>query len=131
MTDEFLRFVVCNACGESVRVESAQHLLDLPDNGWAIPIRDFGYYGGFSDNDLSYDDNRGDIKDYLVMCHDCVLRLLEIFPRLAKRIGFGAHSMLGDDERPCCDYAWRTHNGNVERGEQGKWIRFDTTDLSI
>ena len=131
MSDDLLRFVVCNTCGQSVRCENAQRSLDLPDNGWAIPLKDFGYYGGFSDNDFIFDDNRGDIKDYLVVCHDCVLRLLETFPRLAERIGFGSHSMSGNDERPCCDYAWRTHNGIVEKGKQGEWIPLDTSDLSI
>lgn len=94
------RITVCMNC--DALVESAHTGSSLPDNGWSLPVDSFGYDCGFSD---SWEDEDEEPCRFL-MCHDCVARLLELFPRLAEMIGPGGHSC--EDETPCCRHAWQS-----------------------
>jgi hypothetical protein len=87
----------CMGCGSQVK--SADLNSDLPDNGWKLYPDDFGYYSGFHDS-FGEEESRP-----FIICHDCVVKLLELFPRLAEMIHPGGHPC--QDETPCCRHAWQ------------------------
>lgn len=94
--------VKCSACG---RRSPATQQERLPDNGWALPYEEFGYYGGFDDClDVLIG---GERSHRWIFCHDCVVKFLETFPRLAKDIGPNCHPSRRDADVPCCRHAWR------------------------
>ncbi len=93
-------FHPCIGCGNMMPHHSQK---DLPENGWVIPLGDLGYYGGFSDEEKPHS---------VTLCHDCVIKLLELFPMFGVLIGKGGHSSLGSDEKPCCQWAWKTESIN-------------------
>lgn len=105
--------VQCSACGNEVEGESVNN--HLPDAGFVLPYQDFGYYGGFTD---SFDDYYEKPREWL-MCHDCVLKLLETFPLLAKTVSRGGHPC--DKDTPCCDWAWRKTDAGIQFGKDGQW----------
>ena len=92
--------VFCHGC-EKPSVCTQQD--SLPDNGWVLPFDTFGYYGGFDDN---IDVLLTDVPSrQWVLCHDCVVKFLAIFPRLRDSFSKGLH--LCESETPCCEWAWR------------------------
>lgn len=92
-------FAICDACG---RVGPADDCNGLPDNGWSLPYKAFGYYSGFSDHLI------GEVeKDLWLMCHDCVVTFFRTFPRLAEDFGRGHHPVANDAERSCCEFCWK------------------------
>jgi len=111
--------IECSACGEE-HVAGTQDFIF--NNGWVLDSTRFGYYSGFDDELWpSEEDER---KNWL-MCHDCVVMLLEAFPRLGATINKGAHTC--EDETPCCKWAWRsvdTPNGQVLQysNNDGEWV---------
>lgn len=110
--------VGCSACGKDVPVESLNE--HFPDKGWVINASDIGYYGGFSDN-IEY--VLGEETLLWKVCHDCVVKLLQTFPLLAKTIGTGEHECT--EELPCCNHAWK-YNGNVlQLAQDGSWVDSD------
>jgi len=111
-------FVKCDGCGENAPCHTQER---LPDNGWALPYQIFGYYGGFTD-----DDEGQSIWDKsVILCHSCVLRFLDFFPLIAKRISKGGHSLMpfADEAKPCCDYAWTLIEGETYLAENGEWVK--------
>lgn len=106
--------VKCSACGNDVDGESVNH--HLPDVGFVLPYQEFGYYGGFTD---TFDDYYEKPREWL-MCHDCVVKLLETFPLLAQTIPRGEHPC--DREIPCCNWAWRSHEDGLQFGKDGQWV---------
>ena len=81
----------CDACGAQGGTACGR----LPDNGWTLPFTSFGYHGGFTDD---YDRDEA-----WLMCHDCVVKFLTLFPRLAKSISGGHPTPSG---ARCCEFAW-------------------------
>jgi len=102
------RITVCMNC--NALVESAHAGSSLPDNGWSLPVDSFGYDNGFSD----VWGEEGEEPRRFHMCHDCVVMLLELFPRLAEMVGRGGHPC--DDETPCCRHAWQATELFGKRG---------------
>lgn len=94
------RVTTCDACG--VHYESSHD--SLPDDGWDMPYDLFGYYGGFTDNIGVL--LGGDRSRSWWLCHSCVVKFLETFPRLAESIGASCHPTPQGAE-PCCRHAWR------------------------
>jgi hypothetical protein len=107
--------VHCTACGELTKVEFCGN---GPNNG--LHLTGFvGYYNGFIDR---FPDFANDLSstEYLTpydnawFCHDCCVKLFEVFPHLAKSVGVkGKYSHESrhhpcEDETPCCKYAWKT-----------------------
>lgn len=93
-------YAVCSAC--DTRTECNSQLI-YPDNGWVLPFDTFGYYGGFDDMmPVLAGDQR--TREW-IFCHDCVVKFLELFPRLAEKLGANCHPC--DDEVPCCRHAWQ------------------------
>lgn len=87
----------------------------LPDYGFEMTPRAWGYYSGFSDN-FPW----GEIKreENVVLCHDCCVRLLDEFPAIAKALGKGGHHPCSNDI-PCCKYSWRgTENFGKRHNEK-------------
>jgi hypothetical protein len=98
----------CSECGNGPASSPR-----LADCGLSFVPREFGYYGGFTDNQpwLGAEDG-----DWVFLCHYCSLRLLRSFPSIAKSLGSRLHPC--DSETPCCEYAWRaTENFATNRGE--------------
>ncbi len=94
------KYINCPACGE--RAICTQQDV-YPDAGWVLPFETFGYYGGFDDcMPVLFGTER---SGEFVMCHDCVVKFLETFPRLAERVGANTHPC--SDEVPCCRHAWQ------------------------
>ncbi len=109
-------YEMCDACGNPSACTQQEH---YPDDGLSIDFRGSGYYGGFTDN---YPTSKSD-REWL-MCHDCVIKLLNTFPMLAANVGRGQHPCSND--APCCKWAWRiNHETNeTEYGtEDGKWVK--------
>lgn len=118
---------ICDTCGKETPVVTGG---SAPETGWELPVDQFGYYGGFSDNMdvlLGQEENA-----WLKMCHDCVLKFLDTFPLLAEKITCLGHSMKHDNwddklaTKSCCKYAWtftRTDEGDmIYYGDgQGGW----------
>lgn len=74
-----------------------------PDNGWVLPFDIFGYYSGFDDNvPVLIGEQRS--REF-ILCHDCVVKMLNLFPRLAEAVGPDTHPC--DDDTPCCRHAWQ------------------------
>jgi hypothetical protein len=89
--------VICSACEKSVK---AVRDTDLPDDGWVLDFDYFGYYGGFTDE--------------MSVCHDCVVKLLELFPRLGELVGANNHPC--QDAVPCCRHAWQATEFFAKKG---------------
>lgn len=97
---EELPFAKCDGCGRSM---PATQQKNYPDNGWALPYEEFGYYGGFTDNIsvlLSSEPSK-----LIVLCHDCVIKILDALPLLKEFLADQRHNC--QDSTPCCDYAWQ------------------------
>ena len=122
--------VVCDNCGEEA---PATQQKSLPDNGWWLPFEHFGYYGGFTDEmDVLIGQREGDA---LIICHDCVKRMLYFLPGIAGKMRKGNHPNMNTghefqhplDIEPCCEWCWtsvRNGRGPVQTYvvEDGKWI---------
>ena len=93
-------FHICSGCGNMAPHHTQEN---SPDNGWSFDINTFGYYGGFTDN---YDFP----ATHVTLCHDCVLKMLNMFPLLGIMLGNGCHSMFGPKDKPCCKYAWKAES---------------------
>ena len=117
-------YVECGLCGahnEEVFPNSG-----VISAGWTLNWLNLGYYGGFTD---SIPDDRGDVVSmveydatpYTVnMCHDCCVKLLATFPKLAEiaNIRGGHYSLNGDGihTTPCCQYAWMVDQNAINIG---------------
>ena len=83
--------------------------------------RNFGGYQMFDDTI----DDAPEYKDWL-LCHDCVVKFLTLFPNLGKDVQRGAHPSL--TEEPCCPWAWRVVWGDEDKSgtlylvEDGRWV---------
>lgn len=124
MNDTYPRFgfVKCDACGGDAPCDTME---DYPDGGWHLPYPLFGYYCGFTD------DIDG-IQLSWIICHDCVARLLALFPLLAKSLGKGGHpagvstpdTTANEHSKPCCDFCWATHSETKDlllTDDNGEW----------
>lgn len=87
--------VTCNGCGFDFANYFHPHDTAI-DNGWVMKYSDFGYYSGFTDCVPEGEWH---------LCHDCVVKLLTVFPRLGKTFSNGEHPYTGST--PCCDWAWQ------------------------
>jgi hypothetical protein len=107
--------VECSGCGNSAPATQQEN---YPDNGWVMPFDSFGYYGGFDDN-IDWLFNKEESRQW-ILCHDCVVRFLQLFPRLHKSIGKALHPCESDT--PCCEWAWKGTDsfGQYEKDEDGK-----------
>lgn len=95
--------VECSACGE---VRPATYQEHYPDDGWVLPFDTFGYDGGFADN-FRVLLGREKSREW-IMCHDCVVKFLETFPRLAEELGRNLHTPPRHRANvACCRHAWR------------------------
>jgi hypothetical protein len=91
----------CSACDGEFPCTQQQ---SYPDAGWILPFDTFGYYGGFDDNVQVL---TGDLRPrQWILCHDCVVKFLNTFPRLAEMVGPDCHPCQA--EQPCCAHAWKT-----------------------
>lgn len=93
--------IKCSECGESSPARSQE---TLPDAGLQLLPRDWGYYGGFTDN-FPWEEPKP--EEFVIFCHDCCVRLLEAFPSIAKVFGAGGGHHPCADDTPCCAYAWK------------------------
>jgi hypothetical protein len=107
-------YIECGLCGSSN--EPVFKNANLIHSGWVLNWLNLGYYAGFTD---SIPDDRGyvaslaeyDETPYTVnMCHDCCVKLLGLFPKLAEiaEARGGHYSLSGEGIKspPCCPYAW-------------------------
>jgi hypothetical protein len=112
--------VICDACGEGV---PSTWQPGLPDSGWSLPFQSFGYYGGFSD-DLETELGIIDAsqRQRWLLCHDCVMKFLFVFPQLAKFLQAGQHPCV--ENTPCCQFAWRVNpqTNNIQVAQLGQWV---------
>lgn len=93
--------IICSECGCAQDNPGQQE--KLFDGGIGFRPKDMGYYGGFTDNDPW--ENPKD-EDYVVLCHDCSLRLVRSFPSIARAMGINAGHPC-DEEKACCEFAWK------------------------
>jgi len=98
ISDRASQTVKCSACGIDAPATQQD---SAPDNGWTMSFDSFGYYGGFSD------DIRREAQKDVVMCHDCCVKVLEMFPLEFQEKFRGGHPDSSGDDTPCCKYAWR------------------------
>lgn len=93
----------CDGCGQDdiPATKTPQGNIIL-DNGISLPFWDCGYYSGFSDGP-GPDVDEG-LLSHWALCHDCVVRMLEVLPRLSSRLSPGMHPYAG--AQPCCKWAY-------------------------
>jgi hypothetical protein len=60
----------------------------------------------------------------LTLCHDCVLRMIALFPAMGKKLGKGCHPCESDT--PCCAFAWQKIDGvgMVPSKDLQSWVPF-------
>jgi len=90
----------------------------FPDNGWVLDYENFGYYGGWSDNIQVLLGNR--TSKPWVLCHGCVLKLLDALPLLKQYFEVGQHPC--DAEIPCCSFAYSHGDIQVRYAHDGAWV---------
>ena len=103
------KYATCSACHGRFPCSWQNY---FPDNGWVLPFDTFGYYGGFSDAVEVL--MGGTLSRQWILCHGCVVKLLDTFPRLAESFGGAHHSC--DDEVPCCQFAWQVADVSGDDG---------------
>lgn len=100
----------CSAC--EIEQEASQQQGNYIDYGWSLNWVNLGHYGGFTD---SYFDRPDDPAGEIIhLCHDCCIKLLNLFPLLVDKIDVkGGHPNMnempgldGIDVPPCCPYCW-------------------------
>jgi hypothetical protein len=101
----------CEGCGAPV---SRWLPTEPPNHGMAFGLR--GSYAGFTD---SFEPQA--FQHRLDLCHDCVLRMVELFPIMRFKLGVACHPC--ETEVPCCAYGFTTSD---EKG----FIRIPNNDLS-
>ena len=107
---------ICSACGEEAECTQQDN---YPDNGWVLPFDLFGYYGGFDDN-MAVLVGQRQSREW-IMCHDCVVKFLDLFPRLSESLGGSSHP-CSKNEEPCCKYAWRIgYDANGDSVTETSW----------
>lgn len=79
----------CDAC--SAPIQHNQLVFDIS-----------GGYGQFTDY-------VGDEDKRFVLCHDCILQMIALFPAMGAKFGEGCHPC--DNSKPCCAFAWQVHEG--------------------
>jgi hypothetical protein len=101
-----------------------------------LPYETFGYYGGFDDNMrvlMGIEE-----PDHFVMCHDCVLVMLDALPGLKARMSGGGHPNWNEPRgfrgnplewSPCCEFAWTYHDDKTYLGQaDGTWMEAHPSD---
>lgn len=86
----------CDACG-----------FVTEDNSSPFPNRDglsFDISGGYD----QFTDAWQEQKKFS-LCHDCVLRMIALFPAMGEKLGKGCHPC--ESETPCCAFAWKMFDG--------------------
>jgi hypothetical protein len=116
------KIIECDACGEYYEAGSQEFIFD---NGWVMKSKQFGYYGGFDDEMFADEDEE---RDDWFMCHDCIVVLLETFPKLGATISKGSHPC--ENDTPCCRWAWRSidiPDGRTFQlsNDNGEWVDAD------
>ena len=91
-----------NCYGCSTRIPLVGEDIDMPVNGLSLSLA--GNYDGFNDD-------TSDHAPRLILCHDCVLRLIELFPRAGREMQQGCHPIDNDSDTPCCAYCWTFIDG--------------------
>lgn len=104
----------CDGCGAPI---TRWLPTEPPDFGFSFDLG--GSYSGFRDLEYSV------FKGRLDLCHDCVIRLVELFPILRLKLGAGCHPSLTDT--PCCAHAWKVDDTNdlvtlVPNGDLTGWV---------
>ena len=116
--------LVCKACQQESPPADRHSNTRLLKGGWALPLNRLGYYNGF-------DDNLDDEVEWVEICHDCVLRVLDVLPGLKSILHQMSPRGLHPSDAsapPCCDYAWSAVRGTDEkdytllRAENGRWV---------
>lgn len=86
----------CDGCGVAItRLQPNEP----PTLGMSFDIS--GSYNGFVDR---YDADM--YQRSLELCHDCVIKMITLFPEMGKKLGKGCHSESSIDEAPCCAHAF-------------------------
>jgi hypothetical protein len=112
----------CDGCGAPV----TRWLPDEPpDRGLSFDIS--GSYAGFTDNFQRPVSFAGRID----ICHDCVVRLVELFPILRLKFGVACHPC--EDEKPCCAHSFspmKKHNFlRVPNADLTGWVEISYEEL--
>lgn len=119
----------CDECGADVAIDRGwlagiAQLSDeeLEQRGGFIQVQNAlclnmaGGYGMF--NDLPFD-----ADPWMILCHDCSVKLYETFANATKRFGTrGLHPYGHEGSEPCCAYGWafgKDGEGNVVNVEYG------------
>jgi hypothetical protein len=125
--DDHYLTIECDGCGENTYVPnyknedkeksiSAGEFQQI-DNGWCLDFT--GGYGMFTD-DIS-----GNRHKHVSLCHDCCVKIAQLFPRIFETSGYHSvdYRQLRDtDNRSCCEYAWTSIDDELYVGDgKGGW----------
>jgi predicted nucleic acid-binding Zn ribbon protein len=111
-------YIQCNGCNRLVKSAGFGNP-KAPDNGWHLPVKIFGYYSGFTDDVLDVKETIWDSA--LVICHDCVVKMLSALPN-KNMVEKGGHTQVHfADDKPCCDWAWKLDGSVCYFADEGKW----------
>lgn len=127
--DDHYSTIECNGCGENAYVPnyknenkeksiSAGEFQQI-DSGWCLDFT--GGYGMFAD------DMGGIYLPRISLCHDCCVKLAQLFPRIFRPGGYHTidYRQLKDtNNRSCCEYAWTSIDDEIHVGDgKGGWIK--------
>jgi hypothetical protein len=93
-------------CGLDVPLDDPRYPTQI-DNGVHLVFNgSYNMFMDFFDRDLIE----------AIVCHDCVLKILELFPAEFRQQFQGGHPISNDGVR-CCEYAWVPRPYNEEEGQ--------------
>lgn len=93
----------CYGCEARIELVEAGNV-ETPLAGLSFSLA--GYDSGFNDD-------TSDHNPLLILCHDCVLRLIDLFPRAGREMQRACHPNGNDDDTPCCQYCWTFIDGET------------------
>jgi len=125
---------MCDLCG--VEQDAHSQAGNFIDYGWSFNWLHLGHYGGFTDNfppspNKGYDSARHTVH----MCHDCITKMLQLFPRLSEIAKLrGGHPNRNKDDGqngiavpPCCQYCWTWVINPDSTSYEDKYITYFAT----
>lgn len=98
---EWMKCTKCN-----IPLKPVHDYIDQVDDGFKLV---FG--GGFG----MFRDNLSDGDNWAILCHDCVVLLLEWFPESFREKFNGGHPYSYKPNGRCCEYAWSFNEELEER----------------
>lgn len=113
----------CDMCGKPAPNYGGDHTPDeviQPDGGIHLSI--FGGYAMFTDP--FFDRELRNRMENVRLCHDCSVKVVELFPQEFQELFKGGHSPGSGKTDPCCKFCWTIgpNNETLLAWPDSKWV---------